>query len=63
MRYTACTKVELHDLTVFIAVNGQNVHHLDLDLDPTRPDIERVQAIFIYTYIFNFYIPGWIILK
>ena len=44
MSFLACTKVELWDLTVCIAVN-------DLDLDLTMPIIKLVQ-IFSYTTMY-----------
>ena len=42
--FLACTKVELWDLTVCI----------DVDLEPTMPNIKLVQVIFIILNIFKF---------
>ena len=43
--FLACTKVELQDVTVCIAVNGETISKLycDHDLDPTMPNIELVE--------------------
>ena len=41
--FLACTKFEMWDPTVCIAVNGEKFQsHHDLDLGPTMPNIELV---------------------
>ena len=50
----ACTKVELWDLTICIAVNGEKSHS-DLDLGLTMPNIELALDIFIYN-VFQFHV-------
>ena len=59
IRFLACTKVEIYDLTVCIVVNGEKRlnTYSDLDLDPTKPSIELVRAIFIYYNVFKFRVP------
>ena len=56
--FLACTKVELWDLIVCIAVNGGKISksHSDLDLGPTIPNIELLRAIFIYDNVFQFHV-------
>ena len=54
--FLAYTKVELWDLTVCIAINGEKFHS-DLDLGPTMPNIELVRDIFIYNNVFKFHVP------
>ena len=63
--FLGCTKVELKDLTVCIVVNGEKFpkFHRDLDLDPTMPNIELVQHIFIYNNVFKFYVSRLVTLK
>ena len=51
IRFLACTKVELQDLTVCIVVNGET---FDIDLDPMKLNIELVRAIFIFYNVFQF---------
>ena len=59
--FLACTKVELWDLTVCIAVNGEKFQS-DLDLGPIMPNIELVRDIFIYN-MFRFHVPRSIVFK
>ena len=53
--FLACAKVELWDLTVCIAVNGEKF--LSLDLDLTMPITELVCDIFIYYNVLPFHSP------
>ena len=47
--FLTCAKAEIQDLIVCIVVNGEKFQsRCDLDLDQTMPNIELVQAIFIY---------------
>ena len=57
--FLACTSVELWDLSVCFAVNGEKnfKSHSDLDLGPTMPNIELVRDIFIYNNVFKFHVP------
>ena len=54
--FLACTNVELWDLIVCIAVNGEKFTKLrhDLDLGPEMPNIELVRDIFIYYDVLKF---------
>ena len=55
--FLACTKVELWDLIVCIAVNGKNSKSChDLDLGPAMPNIQHVRDIFIYNDVFKFHV-------
>ena len=59
IRFLGYTKVDLQDLTVcFCGKWGipLNVFH-DLDLDPTKLNIELDRAIFIYYNVFQFHVP------
>ena len=58
IRFLACTKVELWDLTVCTEVNGEKnlMLRCDLDLGPAMPNIELLQDIFIYYNIFQFHV-------
>ena len=47
--FLACVIVELQDLTVCIAVNGEKSHS-DLDLDLSMPNIKLLRAIFIFKF-------------
>ena len=61
--FLVCSKVELWDLTVCIAVNGEKWRKKsrhDLDLGPTMPNTELVRFILIYYNVFKFHIPGLI---
>ena len=53
----ACIKVELQDLTVCIDAYGEKLLKAfsDLDLDPTKLNIELVQAITYTTMNSNFF--------
>ena len=56
--FLASTKTELWDLTICIVVNGGSLKaYSDLDLDPIMPNIELVQAFFIYYKVFKFCVP------
>ena len=54
--FLACTKVELWDLIIRIAVNGVKIlkSRHDLDLGPVMPNIELVRDIFIYYEVLKF---------
>ena len=56
--FLACTKVELWDLIVCIAVNGDKISvalsRSDLDLGPAMANIELVRDIFIYYDVLKF---------
>ena len=54
-RFLACTKVELLDLSVWIAM-GKTFAYNDLDLDPTMPNIKLVSAMFVYDYVFKIFL-------
>ena len=54
IRLLNCSKVELWNLTVCIAVIGEK---LCRDLGPTMPNIELVRIIFIYCIVFKFHVP------
>ena len=47
--FLACTKVRLWDLTVCIAVTGDQIGLM--------PNIELVRVIFIYYNVFKFQVP------
>ena len=56
--FLAGAKVELWDLTICIAVNGEKFQsHHDLDLDLTIPVIKLVRDIIIYFNVFQFHVP------
>ena len=57
--FLGCTKVELCDLAVCIAVNGKKLKESRRDLDPflTMLSIETVRAISIYYKFFQFHVP------
>ena len=57
--FIACTSVELWDIKVCFAVNGEKNSKScsDLDLVPTMPNIELVQDIFIYNNVLKFHVP------
>ena len=55
--FLACTKVELWDLTVCIAVNGEKFRSHAVTLTSTMPNIELVRDIFIYNNVFQFHVP------
>ena len=53
--FLACTKVELWDLIVCIAVNGEKFQsRRDLDLGPAMANIALVRDIFIYYDVLKF---------
>ena len=54
--FLACTKVEVWDLIIRIAVNGVKIlkSRHDLDLGPGMPNIELVRDIFIYYEVLKF---------
>ena len=57
--FIACTKVELWDLKVCIAVNGEKFQSraMTLTLIRTMPNMEFVRVIFIYYNVFKFHVP------
>ena len=57
--FIACTKVELWDLKVCIAVNGEKFQSRAMTLTLIRkmPNMEFVRVIFIYYNVFKFHFP------
>ena len=55
--FLACTKVELWDLTVCIAINSEKFQSrtVTLTLVPTMPNIELVRVIFIFYNVMCLY--------
>ena len=49
--FLACTKVELWDLNVRIALNGEKFQSRAMTLTLTMPNMEIVLVIFIFQYI------------
>ena len=58
IRFLACTKVELGPDSLYCGKWGKFVNtYSDLDLDPTKLNIELVRAFFIYYNVFRFRVP------
>ena len=60
--FLACIKVELWDLTLCIVVNGEKFRS-DLDIYPTKPNIDFFRDICIYNNVFQFHVPSLIIFR